>query len=440
MDRTILISVAELSHGGLETRLADDIKFLRARGDRVVLATGADAGAVARLDLSADAALYKIPFNRAMSVERLTDIIGQLAALIEQERVDEVWAHPFPSILPSVLAAEVCARPRRVFLHGPLSLANSGYGNLMGALLKQFVLPAAEEVVCVSEETRAAAVSAAFGPMARICVVANGVDGGVFAGPAPGFPLRRRILAVSRLDKPRVRALLGLLGALRGHGWSIDFAGDGAYRRVLERAVRLYGYDAGQVRFLGVRNDIADLHPEYDVVAANGRAFLEAASANKVCILAGPDAPPLLVTVDSFGALASNNYSGRGAQPSEVGLAAALEDFDPAEAGRFRLREQVEQIADQQKILESWQAPPLTFRPSALAGLLKLLSDETVARDVAIRDHPVILRRIKELDWSPDGRLAFQAAYIDFLETSRASLNQRLWSAEYRLKQLQSTG
>ncbi|KCZ49344.1 glycosyltransferase [Hyphomonas pacifica] len=438
MDRTILISVANLSHGGLETRIAGELRYLRSRGYKIILATASQEAAVHELGLAYDHAVFEVPFDKALTPDRLREMVQLLSEIIQERGVTEVWAHPFPSILPAVLAAEKQGIPRRVFLHGPLSLAEQGYGALWTLVLRQFILPAAEEIVAVSEEVREVVEAAALAPLQRVSVVMNGVNTGVFQQKPTGLPPRKRVLVVSRLDRPRVKAIMPLLKAAAAHeGWGVDIAGDGTARARLERAARMYGLTPDRVTFLGARHDIAELHGDYDIVAANGRAFLEAASGNKLCVHLGPEALPFLVSKADFETLRTRNYSGRGVGERTDDVIALLERITDSEAETYRLRDVVVAGADERRILETWGVPDLSFVSSPISGLLTLLDEDVVPADVSISNHPGFLSRMRRLAWPTPGKLAFQDLYIDFLEVSRSNLNDRTWRAEQKLRQLQ---
>lgn len=305
-------------------------------------------------------------------------------------------------------------------------------------VLRQFILPAAEEVVVVSEEVREVAAAAALSPLKRVSVVMNGVNTEVFQPQPASLPPRKRILVVSRLDRPRVKVIMPLLKAVAAHeGWGVDIAGDGTARTQLERAARMYGLTPDRVDLLGVRHDIAELHGDYDIVAANGRAFLEAASGNKLCIHLGPEASPFLVSKADFEALRTCNYSGRDIGERTGDVIALLERMTDSEAQTYRLRDVVIAGADERRILESWGVPDLSFVSSPVAGLLALLEEDVVPADVSISNHPGFLTRMRRLAWPAPGKLAFQDFYIDFLEISRSNLNDRTWRAEQKLRQLQ---
>ncbi|WP_300375457.1 glycosyltransferase [Henriciella sp.] len=431
---TILIVTAQLDHGGLETRLRGELCNLRARGARIILATGADETVLESIGIVVDRAYCDLPFRRALNVSLLKQLVAQLAGIIESEEVDEIWGHPFVSIFPAMLAGELKGCARRLVLHGPVSLSDQEYGVFWNLVLRQFMLPHAEQIISVSRETDALAHEASFAPLRHSLIMENGIDTAVYRPTRLHQPVRRRILVVSRLDRPRIRAIMPLLKLLQPfQGWSIDFAGDGVALARLKRAVRLYGYSPERVRYLGVRHDIAQLQGEYDVIAANGRAFLEGASANKFCVLIGPEAPPFLVRKADFEELRRANYSGRGISVSRRDLSHDFKNIDTLDPEDFMLRDMVLEYADERRIANGLQPLKTYSSETPICKLADYLLRDVDFPDVAVSRHPKVLRRLRGLPWSAEASLAFQDYYIDFLEASRKELNDKLWKAQNAL-------
>ncbi len=306
--KTLLITTELFNIGGLETHVAGEVACLTEEGFRIHLVVGANAS-YKMLPKEAASVTVGMAMGPATTTAELIQTVESLRKIIREQAVECVHAHPFTSLVPSLIAAELEGIPFVVTLHGPASVADS-YGSFYDFLLTSVILPKADMVVAVSQE-----VANLVGPYVdddRLCVLPNGVPVDKFGTRQAEDYADERWLLVSRLDAHKIlgirdfilkSAAVGLPGVL--------IVGDGDARDKLRSQLDsdgLFNY----VEFFGSTSDVATLMQRAAGVAGMGRVLLEGVACCKPVVLVGYDGVKGVVTPDVFRAASVANFSGRG--------------------------------------------------------------------------------------------------------------------------------
>ncbi|MES2884941.1 MAG: glycosyltransferase family 4 protein [Pseudomonadota bacterium] len=131
---------------------------------------------------------------------------------------------------------------------------------------EKFAGPMANRIITVSEFDRRIALKADVGQAEKLRAVHNGMP----ALQAPALPARAaesplRLVMTARLDEQKDhRTLLLALGMLRDVDWCLDLIGDGPLLSTLRQLAEQLQI-ADRIRFLGLRNDVAELLSRSDV-------------------------------------------------------------------------------------------------------------------------------------------------------------------------------
>lgn len=310
MMTSVLIVSEAFTAGGLETHISGEIDCLTAEGWKVHLACGENFYEDF-LPASTASVHSGLPLGPLANLQELRHTIDALRDLIRRLEVPLVHIHPYTSLIPAMIAAEVEGVATAVTVHGP-SLTDGTYGRCFDFLLDQVLLPNAGHVFAVSEEIKSVLVP--FVSTDRLTVLPNGValpDVG-----AVGYPLAEAHpdcwLLASRLDKAKLPGLLAFLRyALSAGLGCIHVAGDGPARQDLAEALRAMRA-SNRVSLLGVKRNLSSLMPGYRGVAGMGRVVLEALATGCRTCLVGYDGVKGVVTQDLFERAAWSNFSGRG--------------------------------------------------------------------------------------------------------------------------------
>ncbi len=126
-------------------------------------------------------------------------------------------------------------------------------------IVERTVAPLATRIITVCDYDRQLAIRGRIAPSSKFVTVHNGisdVNATLRADPSRD-PVR--LVMVARLEKQKDHpTLFRALSGLMSERWILDVVGDGPERRVLELLAGQLGIGA-RVRFLGARNDVADL-------------------------------------------------------------------------------------------------------------------------------------------------------------------------------------
>lgn len=294
----LLIVTEHYALGGLETYINTQAEQLASRGWQLHLACGSRFNASLAGERFASVHAH-LDFNAGSSLSGLLATVERLCAIIREQGITAVHAHPFTTLLPALLAAARQQVPMLASLHGPASVTGF-YGPVYEYVLAGLVTPHAARCLAVSPEVQALA-GAQCGHQG-LALHPNGVTA---VAPAE-LPAQPAWLVASRLDADKVPAILDFIRYARQAGIGrVDVAGDGTHTDWLAQA-------AGEgVQLLGARNDVAAIMHAYEGVAGMGRVVLEGAAAGRPVCLLGYDGVKGMLNEHNWAEAARANFSGR---------------------------------------------------------------------------------------------------------------------------------
>ena len=305
--KSLLVTTELFNIGGLETHVAGEVACLAEEGFRIHLVVGPNTSDK-MLPKEATSVTTGLVMGPAMTTAELIQTVESLRKIIRAQGVECVHAHPFMSLVPSQIAAELEGIPFVVTLHGPASLSDC-YGPLYDFLLASVILPKADMVVAVSQEV--ADLAAPYVDDARLCVLPNGVPVGIFGADLVEDCADGRWLLVSRLDIHKVVGIRDFIQKAAAAGLpGVLIVGDGDARGKLLSQLDVDGL-SNYVEFLGARTDVAKLMQRAAGVAGMGRVILEGLACSKPAVLVGYDGVKGVVTPDVFRVASATNFSGR---------------------------------------------------------------------------------------------------------------------------------
>jgi len=300
----VLHVITRLILGGAQENTLLTVAGLdRARYD-VTLASGPTTGPEGSLEsrIAPDAAFVRVP-ELVRNPHPVKDAIAlaRLYALMRRGRYQIVHTHTTKAGLLGRIAARWARVP--VVIHTPHGHAFHDYLSRAGsgALVHVERLTArwTDRIVCLTDAEREDHLRYRIGPPEKFEVIHSGVDLARFRAPRHDPDATRRALGldgtgpligcVARLVPVKgVQHLLEAMPAVRAAvpGATVVFVGDGPLRAAMEQAAAARGLDGGAV-FLGLRDDVADLLPLFDLVVlpslneGMGRAAVEALAAGR---------------------------------------------------------------------------------------------------------------------------------------------------------------
>jgi len=304
--KSILIVTQQFTIGGLETHIRGEIEQLSAMGIEVHLATGSTLDKTL-LPSGLKSITAGLVLEPSATAQQTLKAIEKLRQLIREHRIDRLHIHPFTSIVPAAIAAELEAAPYALTLHGPDSLG-SFYGPTFDAVLKDAVLPNCSAVFAVSPEVKE--LAAVYVADSAIQYIPNAVSMGRWTQSAHAHT--DHWLVVSRLDDAKVPGVLDFCVKAKESGIPrILIAGDGAARPMLESWLQQRGLE-DFVQFLGAIADVGALMSRAAGIAGMGRVLLEGIAACKPVVLVGYDGVKGVLDCSLFERAARANFSGRG--------------------------------------------------------------------------------------------------------------------------------
>lgn len=202
--------------------------------------------------------------------------LRRLVRIIRDQRIDVVAAHLYGSAIYGGLASLITGVPVIPILHGQSDIFNAGrFASLKRAIVRRL----SQRLVFVSGKLQAELAAALNVPDEKCVIIPNGVDVGRFKRGRRdtlrnelGLPADAILVgAVGNIRVPKAyEVLLRAAHTLRSRSPRYRFVvvgeGSGAlYQRLLQLRSEL-GLDEA-LSFLGLRTDVADLLPEFDVYA-----------------------------------------------------------------------------------------------------------------------------------------------------------------------------
>jgi glycosyltransferase involved in cell wall biosynthesis len=275
--------------------------------------------------------------------------IARLAALLRDESVTVVNGHNPTGGLAAALAARLAGV--RAVLRTEHSLHYAGRHSAAWPLLERVATALTTRVVCVCETVRESHVTRLRRAARRFVTVRNGIS----AAPAP-LPRAQARAALGLGPEERVALTVGSLTPQKAQhvlleafarvaadvpGSRLLIAGEGPLRPALEAQRDALGL-SGSVRFVGAREDVADLLAAADVFTLSSRreglpvTLLEAMRAGRAVVVTRAGGCAEAVTEEISGALVPVDDAGAlgaalGALLADPGRCARL-----GEAGRER--------------------------------------------------------------------------------------------------------
>lgn len=300
----VLHVITRLVVGGAQENTLLAVRHLDRARYEVTLASGPTFGPEGSLEPEVPP---DVPFVRVPELVRLPHptkdpvALGKLYRLMRQGRFHIVHTHTTKAGILGRIAARLARVP--VVVHTPHGHAFHGYLSPAGSAALRRVEAAlarwTDAIVCLTEAERDDHLRGRVGRLEQFQVIHSGVDLRRFRDPRVdpeakrqdlGLPAGVRVIGcVARLVPVKgVQVLLEAVPQIRQHvpDAVVVLVGDGELRPPLERRARELGVD-GAVRFLGLRRDIHEIVPLFEVAVqpslneGMGKAAVEALAAGK---------------------------------------------------------------------------------------------------------------------------------------------------------------
>lgn len=304
--KSVLIITELFEIGGLETHIAGEIACLENAGIRTHLATGSSNNE-ALSSLKATSVTTDLKFGPTITTQELEETVERLRDIIHQKKIDCIHAHPFTSLIPALISAELEKIPFIVTLHGPASLAPC-YGPIYEFILSTQILGTADLVLAVSPET--ADLASPYVEDERLLILPNAISD-EYHGDTAQTQADNRWLLVSRLDAQKIVGIFEFIQySSQAQMKGVIIAGDGEARKTLEEQVKQANLD-NFVEFIGAKTKIPGLMRNAAGIAGMGRVALEGMASGKPVMLVGYDGVKGLLTQQNYHNAAHANFSGR---------------------------------------------------------------------------------------------------------------------------------
>ncbi len=257
--------------GGAQTYVRDLATALASRGHEVMVVTGTGGILTGQLDRAGVSVAVLPTLVREIMPLRDVTAVRQLSAVIRDFRPQLVSAHSSKAGIIGRLAARRAGVPCVFTVHGwAFNPSEPWAARELYRAIERIMAPLAARIVCVSEESRQRGIAAGISPD-RLVTIHNGIpDVDPELRAQPGAPGPLRAITVARCAPPKDYRTLFL--ALQGlDGVLLDCVGDGPLLPELRALAASLGI-AGQVRFLGHRNDVPRLLAESHVFVLSSQS------------------------------------------------------------------------------------------------------------------------------------------------------------------------
>lgn len=307
----VLVITDKFIMGGLESQIIGYVNHLSSLGHKVYLIAGlADRDYVYKSKF--EGVEYLKELNGELDLINFVKIIGDIRHYISLWEIDVIHTHPFISHIIGGFAAKLEKKLHVLSLHGPASIPNY-FGPIYSFLLKYIILPSADKILCVSEETRNLLPLTLF-KKEQLLICRNAVDLRSFK-PSDNDQKKNlygQWVFISRLDADKSSGLIDFAIKARSIGIAgLTVIGDGPYKNDL--FIKLQELSLSDfVEFKPACLDIQSCIHEYTGVAGMGRVILEACACGKPAFLVGYDGVKGAVNVPLLLHARGRNYSGRG--------------------------------------------------------------------------------------------------------------------------------
>ncbi len=292
--------------GAQENTLLTVTRLDRARYD-VTLASGPTTGPEGTLEprIPNTLSFVRVPeLARDPHPAKDPVALARLYRLMRHGRFDIVHTHTTKAGLLGRIAAAWARVP--VIVHTPHGHAFHDYLGARGSaalcVVERALARRTTRIICLTDAERDDHLRLRIGPPERFCIIHSGVDLDRFhMGHGDGEHARQKlglssdvplVGCVARLVPVKgVQYLLEAMPAVRAAmpGATVVFVGDGPLRPALAAQAAARGLQRGAV-FLGLRDDVAEIMPAFDVVVlpslneGMGRAAVEALAAGRAVV------------------------------------------------------------------------------------------------------------------------------------------------------------
>jgi len=322
--KKILMATMAMDIGGAETHILELSKSLAARGYDITVAS--NGGVYVRELEDAGVKHVQIPLHRR-NPRNMVQSYFALRRLIRQEHFDIVHAH---ARIPSFLCGLLWRRMKFPFV----TTAHFTFttGGLAGKLTNW-----GEQTIAVAEDIKDYLMTRYAVPEQNIFTTVNGIDMERFSPDATGTALRTELgiptdapvlVHVSRLDEgpaivaERMIPIIPALVAAHPNLHVVIVGGGNQFEQLKEKAEAVNtALDRAVIHMTGPRTDINDCIGAADVFCGVSRAALEAMSAEKPVVLAGPQGYAGIFGADKLQLSRDTNFCYRGTEmPTEAAL------------------------------------------------------------------------------------------------------------------------
>lgn len=300
----VLHVITRLVVGGAQENTLLTVEHLSRTRYDAVLASGPTSGPEGTLEGRLPSG---IPFERIPELVRYPHpvldgvALWRLATLIRRLRPDIVHTHTTKAGILGRVAARIARAP--IVVHTPHGHAFHDYLNSVGSRalrqMERWLARRTNAIICLTEAERQDHIRLGIGPPEQFEVIHSGVDLLRF-GATPGDPLAKRRELALPADGPLVGCVARLV-PVKGVDYLLEatphirrrapratvvFVGDGPLRPALQRRAAQLNLN-GAVVFLGLRDDVEQILPIFDVVVmpslneGMGKAVIEAMAAGR---------------------------------------------------------------------------------------------------------------------------------------------------------------
>ncbi|MCL6499853.1 MAG: glycosyltransferase [Firmicutes bacterium] len=380
----VLHVITRLVVGGAQENTLLTAQGLRARGYEVELAAGPETGPEGVLPVPDGIVFYAVP-----TLVREVRPLADLRALWDLYRLmrrgyDVVHTHTSKAGVLGRIAARLAGVP--VVVHTPHGHVYHGYGGRVRSRLfvwvERLLARWTDVLVALTESERREHLAEKVGRAEQWCVIPSGVEIERYRKPTP---LRRSDLGLPEASfvvgcVARLVPVKGIEDAVTATAQLVDLTppvhlvlvGDGPQRGALQKLAGQLGVRE-RVHFLGLRRDVPDLLPVFDILVlpsrneGMGRVLVEAQAAG---------VPVVATRVGGVPDLVSEGQTGRLVPPGDpAALAAAIRSLAEDRAALTQMRD-----AARAHVAECLSAEAMVASLEAVYGR-RLRQDPTLATD-----------------------------------------------------------
>lgn len=308
---SILIVSESYKHGGVETYIDTMSSWLHGKNCKLYLATGElNENKVAHASIDKCYRGLKLSHNNSLT--ELLKTIDELRAIIREQSIDVVHAHPFGSIIPAVFAAKLENKKLVLTVHGP-STITSFSGAPYNDLLRYIVGCSVDLTLYVSEEVKL--ISAPFfrrdGMILPNFFYVHELNSISRSNRSISDELKQKWVVVSRIDTQKLPGIIHFiqLASKSNQIYEVDIIGSGPAVEELINYIKSHGFL--WVNIIGEVAQPSDHFGKYFGVAGMGRSLLEGIIAGMPSILVGYDGVKGVVDKALFEKAKVCNFSGR---------------------------------------------------------------------------------------------------------------------------------